>query len=72
VARPNARSIPGDHGLPRLTPNSIARPTHLHEVLAEVRRVGYVIDDQANSPNRRCIAAVIRMLGDRIAVMHGG
>jgi IclR family acetate operon transcriptional repressor len=48
------------HGLPRLTPNSIARPTHLHEVLAEVRRVGYAVDDQANSLGLRCIAAVIR------------
>jgi IclR family acetate operon transcriptional repressor len=48
------------HGLPRMTPNSIARPTRLHEVLVAVRRTGYAVDDQENSVGLRCVAAVIR------------
>lgn len=48
------------YGLPRLTPNSIARATRLHEVLDEVRRVGYAVDHEENAAGLRCVAAVIR------------
>lgn len=48
------------YGLPRLTPNSIARATRLHEVLDEVRRVGYAVDHEGNAVGLRCVAAVIR------------
>jgi IclR family acetate operon transcriptional repressor len=47
------------HGLPRLTPNSIARPTRLHEVLEEARRAGYAVDHEENAVGLRCVAAVI-------------
>lgn len=47
------------YGLPRLTPNSIARPTRLHEALAEARRTGYAVDHEENSVGLRCVAAVI-------------
>jgi IclR family acetate operon transcriptional repressor len=57
---PAVTEIVQHQGLPRLTPNSIARPTHLREVLAEARQTGYAVDDQSNSLGLRCIAAVIR------------
>jgi IclR family acetate operon transcriptional repressor len=48
------------YGLPKLTPNTIARASRLHETLAEVRRVGYAIDDEQNAVGLRCLAAAIR------------
>lgn len=47
------------YGLPRLTPNSIARPTKLHAALAEARRAGYAVDHEENAVGLRCVAAVI-------------
>jgi IclR family acetate operon transcriptional repressor len=47
------------HGLPRLTPHSIARPSELYKVLEEVRRVGFAVDDEQNSLGLRCVAATI-------------
>ncbi|WP_455286830.1 IclR family transcriptional regulator [Cupriavidus necator] len=46
-------------GLPRLTDNTIARPSRLHETLAEVRRRGYAVDDEQNALGLCCIAAAI-------------
>jgi IclR family acetate operon transcriptional repressor len=48
------------YGLPRLTDNTIARASRLHEALGEVRRAGYAIDDEQNALGLRCIAAAIR------------
>lgn len=47
------------YGLPRRTPSSIARPTKLHEALAEARRTGYAVDHEENAVGLRCVAAVI-------------
>jgi IclR family acetate operon transcriptional repressor len=47
------------HGLPRLTPNSIARPTKLREALVEARDLGYAVDDEENALGLRCVAAPI-------------
>jgi IclR family acetate operon transcriptional repressor len=47
------------HGLPRLTPNSIARPTKLHEALDEMRKLGYAVDNEENALGLRCVAAPI-------------
>jgi len=46
-------------GLQRLTPQSIARPTVLHSVLEEVRRVGYAVDNEETVLGVRCVAAAI-------------
>ena len=46
-------------GLPRLSRNTVARPSRLHEVLATIRRTGYAVDDEENAPGLRCIAATI-------------
>ncbi|WPH14228.1 IclR family transcriptional regulator [Variovorax paradoxus] len=48
------------YGLPKLTPNTIARASRLHETLGEVRRAGYAVDDEQNAVGLRCIAAAIR------------
>jgi IclR family acetate operon transcriptional repressor len=48
------------YGLPKLTPNTIARASRLHETLGEVRRVGYAVDDEQNVVGLRCVAAAIR------------
>jgi IclR family acetate operon transcriptional repressor len=47
------------HGLPRLTRNSISRPSKLHEALGEARTLGYAVDHEENSVGLRCVAAVI-------------
>jgi len=47
------------HGLPRRTASSIARPTRLHEALAEARRAGYAVDHEENAVGLRCVAAVV-------------
>lgn len=48
------------YGLPRLTHNTIARASRLHESLGEVRRAGFAIDDEQNALGLRCVAAAIR------------
>jgi len=48
------------YGLPKLTANTIARPSRLHETLAAVRQAGYAVDDEQNAAGLRCIAAAIR------------
>ena len=48
------------YGLPKLTNNTIARASRLHETLGEVRRAGHAIDDEQNAVGLRCIAAAIR------------
>lgn len=48
------------YGLPRLTNNTIARATRLHETLGDVRRAGYAVDDEQNAVGLRCIAAAVR------------
>ncbi|MDH6590308.1 IclR family acetate operon transcriptional repressor [Variovorax sp. TBS-050B] len=48
------------YGLPKLTSNTIARASRLHETLGEVRRAGYAVDDEQNALGLRCIAAAIR------------
>jgi IclR family acetate operon transcriptional repressor len=48
------------YGLPKLTPNTIARASRLHETLGEVRRAGHAVDDEQNAVGLRCIAAAIR------------
>lgn len=47
------------HGLPRLTQNSIARPTKLRDALEAARNLGYAVDHEENSVGLRCVAAVI-------------
>jgi IclR family acetate operon transcriptional repressor len=47
------------YGLPKLTSNTIARASRLHETLGEVRRVGYAVDDEQNVVGLRCVAAAI-------------
>lgn len=47
-------------GLPRLTRNTITRPSRLYVALAAVRSTGYAVDDEQNAPGLRCIAAAIR------------
>lgn len=47
------------HGLPRLTQNSISRPTKLKDALAAARKAGYAVDHEENSVGLRCVAAVI-------------
>ena len=48
------------YGLPKLTPNTIARASRLHETLGDVRRAGYAVDDEQNAVGLRCVAAAIR------------
>jgi IclR family acetate operon transcriptional repressor len=45
--------------LPRRTPNAVARPTALHDVIAAARARGYAIDDEENAVGLRCVAAPI-------------
>jgi IclR family transcriptional regulator, acetate operon repressor len=61
AAMPNAKTTEfvQHGGLQRLTPQSIARPTVLHSVLEEVRRVGYAVDNEETTLGVRCVAAAI-------------
>lgn len=47
------------HGLRKATANSIADPDHLYKALHRVRKLGYAVDDQENTPGLRCVASVI-------------
>ncbi|HSV60319.1 MAG TPA: IclR family transcriptional regulator C-terminal domain-containing protein, partial [Variovorax sp.] len=47
------------YGLPKLTSNTIARASRLHETLGEARRAGYAVDDEQNAVGLRCIAAAV-------------
>jgi IclR family acetate operon transcriptional repressor len=61
AAMPNTKTTEfvQHRGLRRLTPQSIARPTALHSVLEEVRRVGYAVDNEETALGVRCVAAAI-------------
>lgn len=58
LARELAQILP-QHGLRRLTPNSIARPGKLDEALLEIQERGYAIDDEENALGLRCVAAPV-------------
>ncbi|WP_290969455.1 IclR family transcriptional regulator [Herbaspirillum sp.] len=47
------------YGLPKLTNNTIARASRLHETLVEIRRAGYAVDDEQNAVGLCCVAAPI-------------
>jgi DNA-binding IclR family transcriptional regulator len=47
-------------GLERMTPNTITDPARLRNALADVRRVGYAIDDEEIEEGLVCVAAPIR------------
>ncbi|MCT9932866.1 IclR family transcriptional regulator [Planotetraspora sp. A-T 1434] len=53
------REIAGHTGLVRLTPNTLTDVEALVAHLAEVRAVGYAIDDEENVPGLRCVAAPV-------------
>lgn len=47
------------HGLLRLTPHTVTRPSRLYELLASIRRSGYAVDDEQHALGLRCVAATI-------------
>ncbi len=49
------------------TPNTIATPEALHKELAQVRDIGYAVDDREYHPGVRCVAAPVFGIGGVIA-----
>lgn len=47
------------HGLPRHNENTIASIRRLHKEMAEVRRLGYALDDEEEEIGTRCLGAPI-------------
>ena len=47
------------HGLQRLTPQSIMRGSALHEALAEIRRAGFALDNEEVAIGLRCVASPV-------------
>ncbi len=57
-------------GLARFTSSTISTPTGLREVLEEVRRCGYAIDDEEHAVGLRCVAATVHdELGEPLAAV---
>jgi IclR family acetate operon transcriptional repressor len=54
-------------GLPAVTERTITDPARLRAELAEVRRMGYAVDDRENEPEVRCVAAPIFDHAERVA-----
>jgi len=54
-----ARSFISSHGLPRHNENTIASVRRLREELAEIRKLGYALDDEEDEIGARCIGAPI-------------
>jgi DNA-binding IclR family transcriptional regulator len=48
-----------EHGMPRLTRNTITSPDAMHQHLAETRQRGYAIDNEERTEGIRCVAAPI-------------
>lgn len=46
-------------GMPTYTPRTITSPAVMHEHLAEVRRLGYAVDDEERIEGVRCAAAAV-------------
>ena len=46
-------------GMARFTRNTIDTPAHMAIHLAEVRTIGYAVDDEESSPGLRCVAAAV-------------
>jgi len=55
-----------DHGLPRLTENTIVNSAQLRREIATVAERGYSLDDEEAEPGGRCIAAPIFDASDRV------
>jgi IclR family acetate operon transcriptional repressor len=47
------------HGLPRVTENTLSTPEALHADLLKVRAQGYAIDDEEHAIGLRCVASTI-------------
>ena len=48
-----------ERGMTRFTRNTIGTPAEMAIHLAEVRLIGYAIDDEESSPGLRCVAAAV-------------
>ncbi|MDQ3667919.1 MAG: IclR family transcriptional regulator [Acidobacteriota bacterium] len=58
------------HGLPRYNENTIVSPRKLKEELAQVRKLGYSLDDQEETIGSRCIGApIINQTGRVVAAV---
>lgn len=57
--RTEVESIIDKHGLPQVTPKTIANEEELYEALEEVQERGYAYDDEERVKGMRCIAAPI-------------
>jgi DNA-binding IclR family transcriptional regulator len=53
-------------GMPAVTDRTITDPARLRAELAEVRRMGYAVDDRENEPEVRCVAAPIFDHAERV------
>lgn len=47
-------------GMPERTPNTLTTVPAFKEALAEVRRIGYAIEDEEDEPGIRCVGAPLR------------
>ena len=65
-------NIIGRTGLPAVTEHTITTPEQLLSSLAEVRDVGYALDDGEQEPGVRCVAAPITDLPFHAAVSVSG
>ncbi|WP_254271350.1 IclR family transcriptional regulator [Haloarcula marina] len=63
--RTEVEAIVDRHGLPKITPRTIADEDELYETLDEVRERGYAYDDEERVKGMRCIAAPIMNQNDR-------
>lgn len=59
-------AVVAQHGLPRLTPQTIDSRSRLDQELAEVRKLGYALDDEEHIVGILCIAAPIRDYSGRV------
>lgn len=46
-------------GMPPVTPRTITTPEAMHRHLAEIRRLGYAVDDEERTEGVRCVAAAV-------------
>ncbi|MDQ7827989.1 MAG: IclR family transcriptional regulator [Armatimonadota bacterium] len=54
------RRLLGQRGMARLTPRTITSPRRFLEHLAEVRHLGYALDDEETVQGARCLAVPVR------------
>ncbi len=69
MAKERVHSIIDQHGLPKMTENTITEREELFSELEDIRERGYAIDNEEKRKNLKCVAAPVQIDGSLIGAV---